>query len=169
MTNQLKNLYFLMFTIIFINSAHATLIIPMYSTVNEAKTYGYIEANDTIYGLMLTPHLYGLRHGIHGFNVRTLPFCTNHGRAAGGHYDPLRTGEHKGPFEGSGHLGDLPALYANQKGIVTLSVLAPRLKLASIKGRALMIQVYGDNYSDEPKKQGGGGASLACGVIPYFS
>jgi Cu-Zn family superoxide dismutase len=46
-----------------------------------------------------------------------------------------------------------------------MPVLAPRLKVADIKGRSLMIHAGGDNYSDLPVKLGGGGARIACGVI----
>ena len=42
---------------------------------------------------------------------------------------------------------------------------ANRLKVADVKGRALMIHAGGDNYSDQPKPLGGGGARVACGVI----
>ena len=44
-------------------------------------------------------------------------------------------------------------------------LLAPRIKLSEIKGRSLMIHAGGDNYSDDPKPLGGGGARVACGVI----
>ena len=68
--------------------------------------------------------------------------------------------------EGEGHLGDLPLLKTDAEGNITQSVMAPRLKsLDEIKGRALMVHVGGDNYSDEPKPLGGGGARFACGVI----
>lgn len=50
-------------------------------------------------------------------------------------------------------------------GAATIPVLAPRLQVADIKGRALMVHAGGDNYSDVPKKLGGGGARIACGVI----
>ena len=33
-------------------------------------------------------------------------------------------------------------------------------------GRALVIHAGGDNYSDSPEPLGGGGARLACGVVP---
>jgi Cu-Zn family superoxide dismutase len=42
--------------------------------------------------------------------------------------------------------------------------LAPRLKLSDLKGRALMVHMGGDNYSDKPQALGGGGARVACGV-----
>ena len=44
--------------------------------------------------------------------------------------------------------------------------VVPRLKLADIHGKALMIHAGGDNYADEPKPLGGGGARIACGVVP---
>ena len=37
--------------------------------------------------------------------------------------------------------------------------------LGQLAGKALMIHAGGDNYSDEPKPLGGGGARVACGVI----
>ena len=47
----------------------------------------------------------------------------------------------------------------------TSPVLAPRLKMADLKGRALMIHAGGDNYADQPAPLGGGGVRWACGVI----
>ena len=35
-----------------------------------------------------------------------------------------------------------------------------------LEGRAVMIHAGGDNYSDQPKPLGGGGARVACGVVP---
>ena len=42
---------------------------------------------------------------------------------------------------------------------------APRLKMADVRGRALMIHEGGDNYSDNPEN-GGGKGRVACGVVP---
>jgi len=84
--------------------------------------------------------------------------------AAGGHYDPLQTNKHEGPY-GNGHLGDLPALYADQDGKASLPIVAPRLKTTDVRGRSLMIHAGGDNYADVPEKLGGGGSRMACGVI----
>ena len=46
------------------------------------------------------------------------------------------------------------------------TLTAPALTLADVEGRTLMIHENGDNYSNEPKPLGGGGARIACGVIP---
>jgi superoxide dismutase, Cu-Zn family len=59
----------------------------------------------------------------------------------------------------------LPALYVDDNGNATLPVLSPKLKLKELHNRSLMIHLNGDNYSDNPKPLGGGGARLACGVI----
>jgi Cu-Zn family superoxide dismutase len=42
---------------------------------------------------------------------------------------------------------------------------AQRLKTSDLAGRAITIHAGGDNYSDNPKKLGGGGARVACGVV----
>jgi len=84
--------------------------------------------------------------------------------AAGGHLDPQGTKRHGEPW-GDGHLGDLPALYVAADGSASNPVLAPRLKLADVKNRALMVHVGGDNHADHPAPLGGGGARMACGVI----
>jgi len=85
------------------------------------------------------------------------------GIAAGEHYDPEGHKSHKGP-KGKGHKGDLPLLKGTASGIEQ-TVTAPRLKLADLKGRSLVIHEGGDNYSDNPEN-GGGKGRVACAVIP---
>jgi Cu-Zn family superoxide dismutase len=149
--------------------------VTMYLTSESGKgaPVGTISAEDTPYGLLLTPDLNGLHPGLHGFHVHENPACGPKkkdgklvpGGAAGGHYDPYGTGRHEGPY-GEGHLGDLPPVYVDSEGSASVPVLAPRLTTADIKGRSLMIHAGGDNYADHPEKLGGGGARIACGVVP---
>lgn len=134
------------------------------NTVGE--TAGKVVISETPYGLLFTPDLHGLTAGAHGFHIHENPSCDNNGMAAGGHFDPKKTGKHLGPYNANGHYGDLPILYVNQDGTATLPVLAPRIHhLKDIKAHALMVHHAGDNYSDEPEKLGGGGARMVCGVI----
>jgi Cu-Zn family superoxide dismutase len=148
--------------------AHASLIIPVYLTTpdGDGKKIGIIRADDTIYGLIMTPKLRDLPPGVHGFHIHADPMCDHDGKAAGGHLDPDKTDAHRGPYE-NGHLGDMPVLVVDANGRATQAVLAPRLKLAFIMGKAVMIHAGGDNYADKPEKLGGGGARIACGIIPY--
>ncbi|MBK7236409.1 MAG: superoxide dismutase family protein [Sterolibacteriaceae bacterium] len=159
----------------FESMAEGGLTIPM-NVVDEngvgAKA-GQVVVSETKYGLVFTPALAGMPAGLHGFHVHENPSCQPKEKdgkkvaalAAGGHYDPLKTGKHGFPW-GDGHLGDLPPLYVDSEGKATQAVLAPRLKLADLAGRSLMIHVGGDNHADHPAPLGGGGARIVCGVNP---
>ena len=113
----------------------------------------------------------GLPKGQRGFHVHEKGDCgpgmkdgkMTAGIAAGEHFDPDNKKSHKGP-KGGGHKGDLPVLTGSDKGIVQ-TVTAPRLKLADIMGRSIVIHEGGDNYRDKPEN-GGGKGRIACGVIP---
>lgn len=142
------------------------------------QSIGTIQATDTADGLLLKLDLAAeLPPGAHGFHVHESPSCEPGmkesepvaGLAAGGHYDPEGTGRHMGPG-GAGHLGDLPVVYVevDEDGALALRrpVVAPRLELSDIRGRALVIHAQGDNYRDEPEPLGGSGARIACGVVP---
>ena len=141
------------------------------SPEGTGKAIGKITATDSKDGLILKPELTGLPPGVHGFHVHENPSCApadkdgkmTAGQAAGGHYDPKKTGKHLGP-NGEGHLGDLPPIEVAADGTATKEVVAPRLKAADLKGHAIMIHVHGDNFMDTPEPLGGGGGRLACGV-----
>jgi Cu-Zn family superoxide dismutase len=173
-TSMKKTLFGLLFVLAFPTYALADEIVVKVTLVNEkgiGKEIGTVMASDSKYGLILKPQLGELLPGVHGFHIHDKPTCAHAMKdnktvpalAAGGHYDPANTGKHEGPY-GSGHLGDLPALYVAADGKATTQVLAPRLKVADLKGRSLMIHAGGDNYADAPDPLGGGGARMACGV-----
>lgn len=136
------------------------------------KSIGKVAISENQYGLVFMPALKGLPVGLHGFHVHENPSCqpekkggkTTPAGAAGGHYDPDSVKKHGAPW-GKGHAGDLPSLYVASDGRATHPVLAPRLEMSDLKGRALVIHEGGDNYSDQPKPLGGGGSRIACGVI----
>ncbi len=139
------------------------------------ESIGQVAVSYSEFGLVFTPNLRGLPPGLHGFHLHEKPACGPSrgadgavvpGGAAGGHYDPQKTGRHGAPWEVNGHLGDLPALYVDAQGRATLPVLAPKLKtLEDVVARALMIHAGGDNYADQPEANGGGGARIACGIF----
>ena len=56
-------------------------------------------------------------------------------------------------------------LFADAGGSSVHPFLAPRLKASDLNGRALIIHAGGDNFSDTPKKFGGGGVRVACGAV----
>lgn len=144
-----------------------SLTITMHETAAGA-TIGTVLVEDTDGGARFTPNLAGLTPGEHGFHVHENPDCGDSGKNAGGHYDPDNTGRHEGPY-GNGHLGDLPRLVVDAAGVASVAVVAPRVRLSDLPGRALIVHAGGDNYSDEPAALGGGGARVACGVVPAIT
>jgi len=149
--------------------------VDIYETNIESKSkkIGTVKAKDSDKGLVLEVNIKGIPEGEHGFHVHEHGSCapaigpdgkTVAALAAGGHYDPDNTEKHLGPY-GEGHKGDLPFLTADKKGNIKQTVTAPRLTVADIKNRSIMIHAGGDNYSDEPLPLGGGGARIACGVV----
>jgi len=152
--------------------ADVTVEMKLADEKGEGRPVGRVIVSESTYGLVFTPELAGLPPGLHGFHVHENPSCAPKEKdgkmvpalAAGGHYDPAGSKKHGAPW-GDGHLGDLPALYVDHDGKASNPVLAPRLKLADLKGRSLMVHVGGDNHADHPAPLGGGGARLACGVI----
>lgn len=154
------------------SGAEITVAVNAAEKQGDGPALGTVRIVETPYGLAFYPELKGLPPGLHGFHVHEKPSCApgeNNGAtvpafAAGGHLDPQGTKKHGEPW-GDGHLGDLPPLYVAADGTASSPVLGPRLKLADVKNRALMIHAGGDNHSDHPAPLGGGGARVACGVI----
>jgi Cu-Zn family superoxide dismutase len=134
---------------------------------------GIVTFRDTSAGAKVTVQLHGLPPGQHGFHVHAKPSCEAYvvagvavpASGAGGHFDPGMTKMHMGP-EGAGHLGDLPFLTIGAAGTDHETLLAPHITdVTALKGHAVMIHAGGDNYSDDPKPLGGGGARIACGIV----
>lgn len=153
-------------------AAEQIVVVRAINDQGAGKIIGIVKLSDSDKGLVIDPDLGELTPGQHGLHIHQNPSCDVGvkdgkkvaGLAAGGHYDPNNAGSHQGP-QGKGHLGDLPALEVKEDGSATRSLVAPRLKLAQLHGRSLMIHEGGDNYSDNPKPLGGGGARVACGII----
>lgn len=155
--------------------AYATEKVVAVRAISEAgvgKIIGILKLSDSAQGLIITPDLAELPVGERGFHIHENPSCATlekdgkkiAGLGAGGHYDPSHSGKHEGPT-GAGHSGDLPALVVAADGTATQSIIAPRLRIIDVIDRAVIIHAGSDNYSDDPKPLGGGGARIACGII----
>ena len=148
-----------------------TVDINRISDAGVGEKVGTIVVSEGKGGVVFKVAVTGLAAGQRGFHVHEKGDCGSGmkdgkitaGIAAGDHFDPEEKKSHKGP-QGAGHKGDLPLLNGMDKGI-NQTVIAPRLKLADVKGRALVIHEGGDNYSDNPEN-GGGKGRTACGVVP---
>ncbi len=86
------------------------------------------------------------------------------GGAAGPHYDPSKTKAHRGPG-GGGHAGDLPRFRSRGTHKNTRYFSIPGATVSELLGKTFIIHRGGDNFSDEPKPNGGAGARFMCGTI----
>ena len=154
-------------------AADVSVPMDLVDGTGTVKSIGSVTISETAYGLVFTASLDGLPPGVHGFHVHENGSCAPLAKdgqppipagAAGGHYDPQGSKHHGTPW-GDGHLGDLQGLVVDATGHAGYAVLAPRLKLQDVRGRALMVHAGGDNHADHPQPLGGGGARFACGVI----
>ena len=134
---------------------------------------GLITFEDSKHGLLVKPDLTGLEAGPHGVHVHEFPDCSPAksggmampATAAGGHFDPKKTEHHGGPY-GDGHLGDLPNIFVEHDGTARIPVLAPRLRVADVKDRAVVVHAGADRYTTHAQHHHGkGGARMYCGVI----
>lgn len=149
-------------------------VVAMHSVSAEGigQPIGLITFTDSKAGLIIKTDLTQLPAGPHGFHIHQNPSCepdlkdgvAGAALKAGSHYDPKQAGHHGHPT-GTGHLGDLPLLEVALNQTTQQQLLAPRLSLADIQQRAVVIHAGSDNYSDSPQALGGGGARIACGVI----
>ena len=150
----------------------ATVTMHKIDEKGVSDAIGTIKLTDSTQGLVVTPNLTGLAPGPHGFHVHENHDCGAKekdgkmiaGLAAGGHFDPNKTGKHEGPA-GHGHMGDMAVLEVGTNGSATKAMTIARLKLAEVTGRSIMIHDGDDNYADQPKPLGGGGGRIACGLI----
>jgi len=153
--------------------APVTVTVNLIDASGVQKPAGTVVVKQTADGIELDTNLSGLPPGEHGFHLHEHGSCApadkdgkpTAGEAAGGHYDPAGTKAHKGP-DGGGHKGDLPKLQVGADGTAKTTLRVRGLTLADVAGKALVIHEGGDNYSDTPKPLGGGGARIACGVVP---
>ncbi|MGI9412689.1 MAG: TAXI family TRAP transporter solute-binding subunit [Hyphomicrobiales bacterium] len=148
------------------NKTEATIHVHKTSPDGVGKFVGTIKAQNTeisVAGtqekaLLLTPDLRDLTPGPHAFHVHSKPGCgpgekdgvVVAGLGAGGHLFLEVDGKTYGY-----HLGDLPDLAVAGDGTATQAVIAPRLTLADLLNRSIMVH---DTQSDSSGRQ-------ACGVI----
>ncbi len=112
--------------------------------------------------LILKAHLANLTPGPHAFHIHEYPDCGPKekdgvmvpGLAAGAHlFAEHKMGEQTVTYKS--HLGNLPHLLAGADGTTTEEIVAPRLALADLVNRSIMVHASQDDAS----------AREACGIF----
>ncbi|MEM9356435.1 MAG: superoxide dismutase family protein [Pseudomonadota bacterium] len=148
------------------------IVVPMRLTdvIGPGKDIGTVTLSNTEIaagdrqeaGLLIKPNIKGLKSGRYAFHVHQFPKCGPamkdgkpvKGLAAGSHILLTGTGRFAGVRFGT-HLGDLPDLIVDPKGVATAPTIAPRLSLWDVANRALIIHASEDDASDR----------MACGPV----
>ena len=103
----------------------------------------------------------------HGFHIHEKGDCSDHGNAAGKHFNPF--GDKHAEFgAASNHAGDLPSLVADGNGVARFSfdshsITLTKRSTGDIAGRALVVHRERDDLTSQP--EGNSGPRLACGLI----
>lgn len=135
----------------------------------EAGTATVVQAE---HGVLIRYDLKNLTPGSHGFHIHETGACTPDFKAAGGHYNPLKS-EHGFESQGGYHVGDLPNIMVAADGTTRGEMFVPQVTakgtendrypytLSDADGSALMVHAQGDDY----KAMASSGDRVACGVI----
>lgn len=122
--------------------------------------------------VLIVARVVGLKpNSVHGFHIHENGTCSPDFDAAGGHYDP-------GPFGNSNpdanhpfHMGDIPNLRADDKGVATLETVTNRVTIGPgpntlLDGNGSSVIVHLNEDKGTTGVSGGsGGPRIACGVI----
>lgn len=137
-------------------------------TADSSSIKGTVHLEDTPDGLKLTAQLIGVPPGPHAFHIHEFGDCSEMGKAAGGHYNPmhmphgnvLKDGDHMA------HVGDMGNIIASANGEATLEATLHDVSLSdgkyTVGGRAIILHEKVDDFS---QPTGNAGGRIGCGTI----
>jgi Cu-Zn family superoxide dismutase len=143
-------------------------IAEMKGTAESSTLKGTIHLEDTPDGLKVSAQFIGVPPGLHAFHIHEFGDCSEMGKAAGSHYNPmhmphgnvLKDGDHKA------HVGDMGNITASATGEATLEVTLHDVSLAdgkyTVGGRAIILHEKVDDFS---QPTGNAGGRIGCGTI----
>jgi len=120
-------------------------------------------------GVLITGQITGLApNTTHGFHVHETGDCSAPDfKSAGGHFNPDNA-MHGDPASTMHHLGDIPNIKSDAKGVATVNATITGATLNDggphdLVGKALIVHAKKDDYKTQPS--GDSGDRIACGVI----
>jgi Cu-Zn family superoxide dismutase len=124
---------------------------------------------ETKSGLKIKAQIKDAPAGEHGFHVHEFGSCEDSGKAAGSHYNPLKS-IHGHAVRGGlkkAHAGDMGNITVNADGTAILEVVLPKAVglvggKYNVAGRAVILHEKADDFS---QPTGNAGGRIACGVI----
>ncbi len=138
------------------------------STADPDQVLGEATFTETGDGLEVAVSLSGVSAGYHGFHIHESGSCSDGGKSAGGHYNPMDVKHGWLPADGleNAHAGDLGSIFISSSGSGTLNETVSGLYLTggdpSISGLAVILHADRDDFS---QPTGNAGGRVGCGLI----
>jgi len=148
----------------------ATGMAKIKGTADGSTIDGTVKFEDTPKGLKVTAEFTGLPPGDHGFHIHENGLCDDAGKAAGSHYNPVKTPHGDVVKDGihKAHAGDMGNITAGADGKASLEVVIPKVKLGggdyTVGGRAVILHEKKDDFG---QPVGNAGGRIGCGVIVF--
>ncbi len=146
----------------------ATAVASIKGTADNSPISGTVTFEDTKKGLKVVAKLAGLPPGEHGFHIHEFGACSEAGKAAGGHFNPMNSPHGLVTKVGmkKAHAGDLGNITVGGDGTATLEAVLPHETVTGgkydVAGRAVVVHEKADDFG---QPVGNAGGRIACGVI----
>ena len=138
------------------------------ATAENSPIGGTVAFKDSEDGLSIVVRLTGVPAGDHGFHIHEFGSCEEAGKAAGGHYNPLKAPHGYAIKNGikKAHAGDFGNITADAEGKAMLEAVLPKVALArgkyTVGGRAVILHEKADDFT---QPLGNAGGRIGCGII----
>ena len=138
-------------------------------TTADSSAKGNLKFEQKEGAVLITGNISGLKpNAWHAFHVHQNGSCADAGNAAGGHFNPTNQ-PHGMHGAGNHHVGDLPALRSDSKGVALVDVTSESVALSganSVIGKAVIVHADDDDYTAQPT--GNAGARIGCGIVTDY-
>lgn len=153
-----------------VGGAPPSLILGTRLLTPDGNSLGEVELLQMATGVQLIATIKGLPAGQYGMHLHAVGRCIGPDFAsAGPHFNPMAK-QHGRDNPMGAHVGDLPNLEVNDKGVGEVNLMLPGLRLADgdaplldADGAAVVLHAKSDDYRSDPA--GNAGGRIACGEV----
>lgn len=138
-------------------------------TMPDSQITGIVTFEETEEGLVVAAAVANVPNpGKHGFHIHEKGDCSDQGKAAGSHYNPMGVTHGHLATDGheKAHAGDMGNITITEDGTGKLETTLPGVQLTgehhNVSGLAVILHEKEDDYS---QPTGNAGGRIGCGII----
>ena len=150
------------------NEKVITAIAEIKGTAEDSTISGNVSFSQQEKGVLIQATVSNVTVGKHGFHVHENGSCDDSGKAAGGHFNPMKMDHGFLPKDGAehSHSGDMGNIDVAEDGTGSLMLFLPGLSLTegenNIANRAVILHEKEDDFG---QPTGNAGGRIGCGII----